>query len=167
MKHIYIGIYPGLNGGLAAICEGGLLDAIKMPIIGNELDISTLDAWTERLLHQGPEYNSLHACIEDVHSMPGNGSSSSFKFGFITGALHGYFRAKRIPLAKVTPQKWQKATCGPTKGDKSITAKWVARMYPGAPIIPNGCRVPHDGITDAIAIADWSYNVITIPAGKP
>ena len=45
--------------------------------------------------------------VEDVHSMPKQGVSSTFKFGMGCGIIHGVAGALRLPLTLVTPNKWK------------------------------------------------------------
>ena len=45
--------------------------------------------------------------VENVHSMPKQGVSSSFRFGMGCGIIHGVAGALRLPLTLVTPQQWK------------------------------------------------------------
>jgi len=46
--------------------------------------------------------------VENVHSMPKQGVSSTFKFGVAVGIIHGVAGALRLPLTLVTPTQWKK-----------------------------------------------------------
>jgi hypothetical protein len=48
------------------------------------------------------------AVIEKVHSMPGQGVHSTFKFGMGYGGLRMALIAAGIPFIEATPQAWQK-----------------------------------------------------------
>ena len=48
------------------------------------------------------------ACIESVHSMPGEGSSSSFSFGRGLGLWEGIIAGLGCSYEMVTPQSWKK-----------------------------------------------------------
>ena len=147
---IIVGIDPGAKGGIAFIdSEIGVIDTFKMPLTDGEVD--AYDFW--KLL---PDEECVDVFIENVHSMPGQGVASSFQFGKSYGKI---ISAVEIPLPGclqyVSPTTWQKAGPGKTGGDKNITIEWVKKTYPEAQIIPKGCRVPHDGICDAIGIAHY------------
>lgn len=101
---IYIGIDPGMSGGIAWIIndngsmKGG---AIKMP--STETDINNL---LYELKHKG---ENVFCVLEQVHSFPGQGVASSFKFGKGYGVLRGVLVANKIPFADISPQKWQRS----------------------------------------------------------
>ena len=48
------------------------------------------------------------AIIEAVHSFPGQGVASTFKFGNNYGQWQGILSALNIPYIQVSPQKWMK-----------------------------------------------------------
>ena len=74
-------IDPGLSGGLA-ILHGGEVTAKPLPIAGKDLDLGTFSQW---LKDSSPGL----VVIEKVHSMPGQGVASMFKFGQGFGAILG------------------------------------------------------------------------------
>ena len=45
--------------------------------------------------------------VENVHSMPKQGVSSTFKFGMGVGIIHGVAGALRLPLTLVAPPQWK------------------------------------------------------------
>ena len=45
--------------------------------------------------------------VENVHAMPLQGVSSTFKFGMGCGIIHGVVGALRLPLTLVTPGTWK------------------------------------------------------------
>jgi crossover junction endodeoxyribonuclease RuvC len=48
-----------------------------------------------------------HMVVENVHAMPKQGVSSTFKFGMGVGIIHGVAGALRLPLTLVTPSQWK------------------------------------------------------------
>ena len=153
MSNIYVGIDPGKSGGYAIFGQDGeVLSAAPLPLSGNELDIPYL-----QVAIQSVRFDNAYFAIEKVGAMPGQGVTSMFSFGFNVGLLHGMVRGSGWHLQTVTPQTWQKATCGATKGDKDVTAAWASRMFPKVSLIPPRCRVSHSGITDALGIGYWLY----------
>ena len=61
------------------------------------------------------------AIIEAVHSFPGQGVASSFKFGMGYGGLRMALVAAGIPFEAVSPQKWQKVMGIPPKKGETKT----------------------------------------------
>lgn len=118
---ITIGIDPGQSGGIAWIDERGKLCVEKMP--------ETLrDLW-ELIV----DFHTQHPCmayLEQVHSMPGQGVASSFKFGQGYGSLEMALIAAGIPFERVTPQTWQKAMKCMTKGDKNVSKRRAQELFP-------------------------------------
>ena len=111
-----IGIDPGQSGGIAFI--GNEVTAYKMPE-------------TERDVYDLLEgYEGAVVFLEKVHSMPGQGVASSFKFGRGYGFLRGVITALKYPLHDVTPIKWQRMLGCLTKGDKNVTKQKAQQLFP-------------------------------------
>ena len=149
---IIVGIDPGAKGGIAILdSEIGVTDTFNMPL----RDDGEIDA--VKLFFLLPDHDGSIVYIENVHSMPGQGSVSTFKFGKSLGKIVSVLELSfgEDDVNVVSPTTWQKAGPGKTGGDKNITIEWVKKTYPEAQIIPKGCRVPHDGICDAIGIAHY------------
>jgi crossover junction endodeoxyribonuclease RuvC len=152
---IHLGIDPGKQGGLAFIVptETGpcVYDAMPMPLSGNEIDpVVIADLVKVHLLS-----DAVHATVELVGAMPKQGLSSTFTFGKGYGTIQGILAALGVSFELVTPQKWKGAVLAGTTKDKDAAIAWCRRAYPYANLIPAGCRVPHDGIADAICIAEY------------
>jgi Holliday junction resolvasome RuvABC endonuclease subunit len=103
---IVLGIDPGASGGLALLRQDGgggihVLDCVKVPP-------SDVDLWRWFADLSDSHYADL-AVLEKVHAMPGQGVSSTFRFGQSYGSLRMAVIAAGIPLEEVTPRKWQPA----------------------------------------------------------
>ena len=154
--NLYIGIDPGISGGIACITSDDLF-AVKCP--GTIADMNDkIEAITEITNHTGYQ---CYATIEAVHSMPKQGVSSVFKFGKNYGEWLGILSASKIPYTQVSPQKWMKlfGSMPKEKKDRKNHIKHLAQQ-----------RYPHNKITlatsDAILIAEYCrYNTLscTIP----
>jgi crossover junction endodeoxyribonuclease RuvC len=143
-----LGIDPGKTGGLAILdAFGAVVSVHPMPMQAKEFDVEAIFQIIQAL----PQGSRV--VMERVNAFPGQGVSSVWSFAYGVGMIHGLIRASQVPLDLVSPVTWQKVSSGPTGGDKSITAAWCARTFPGAPIVPKGCRKPHEGICDALGIA--------------
>lgn len=137
-KH-FLGIDPGgSSGGIAIYTPGERIEAYKMPEIRAE--IATLLS----------RYSDNTFCIlEKVHSMPGQGVSSTFAFGKNVGHLEMAITCCQIPFTQITPQEWQKNLKCLTKGDKNITKQKAIELFPYA-------KVTH-AVADAMLIAFYCY----------
>lgn len=102
---VYLGIDPGVSGGLALVSENGRSEAIPTP--ATERDIWEWFQW------RGPNGQTVagadYAVIERVHAMPGNGVSGMFRFGQSYGFLRACLIAAGIPFEEVEARTWQKA----------------------------------------------------------
>jgi len=120
--------------------------------------------------------------LEDVGYMPSGEGGTGFKGGAFTACiltsrvrdLLGMFktlnRLKRtsdecrmvrtltwqgalgIRLMRIAKEKREKRK----KRIKAAVLTWVQTAYPDAQLVPQGCRVPHDGLVDALAMAHYA-----------
>lgn len=116
MTETFIGIDPGMSGGIGVILsDGRTFTSEAFPMPETERDIWDLfESLTNREKYPNPT-----AVIEKVGVMPGQGISSGFKFGAGVGGLRMALTAAKIPFIDVTPGKWQQALGIPTRGEKS------------------------------------------------
>lgn len=145
---LVMGVDPGMRGAIAFL-ERGVVGAHPMILAGKELDIRAIANLILR--YRGVTL----AAVEKCHSMPAQGSVSTFKFGKGYGILLGIIGALAIPTILVTPQAWKKAILAGTKKDKDAAIAYVRMKYPAVELIPKGCRKPHDGMADSICIAEY------------
>jgi len=97
----FMGIDPGISGGLAIITRDGIVEAFQMP--KTESDLALL--FKARIVPAEISY----CLIERVHSFPDAGVASMFTFGRGVGVLIGLLLAHRIPHEEIEPRTWQKA----------------------------------------------------------
>ena len=155
----YIGVDPGKSGGIAIIRHD---EIVVTPILlsGKDIDIYAMTKWIRNETYMLPK---TVACIEKVHAMPGQGVSSMFKFGFVTGVMHGILGALEIPIHLVTPQAWKKKILVGTSKDKTAAAEYCSRVYPKISLLATErSRKPHSGMADAICIARYASLTINI-----
>lgn len=134
----FIGIDPGKNGGIVILGGGDLIEVNKMPP-------TERDVWN--ILRPYQHSTDTFCLIEKVHSMPGQGVSSSFTFGMGYGALRMALVASEIPFEAITPQAWQKGLGCLTGGDKNVSKERAQNLFPKI-------KVTH-AIADALLIAEW------------
>jgi len=139
-----IGIDPGKSGGLTVMDEHGCIIDVQPMTKMTEADIGE---W----FYEWSEDGNVFAYLEKVHSMPGQGVASMFKFGQGFGFLIGCLTCLGIPYEFVTPQKWQKYLSCQTKGDKNVTKSKAQQLFPEL-------KITH-AIADSILIAEYGRRV--------
>ncbi len=142
---LVLGIDPGCKGGFALVGDGVEPCAWAMP--------DTLTGILAALQHY-PKPDLC--CLESVHAMPGQGVSSCFTFGRGFGGLEALMAFKSIPVALVTPQRWQRAVLGRLPGDegKRAVLNWARAQWPGLSLKASPrCKVDSDGLADALGLA--------------
>ena len=142
-----IGIDPGQKGGVAFISDDSA-EAIPMPMAGKEVDGRALAAWI------GLRKPTL-VVVEKVGAMPGQGVTSMFTFGRNFGVLLGVIEALGYPYKLVTPQAWKKIVLAGTSRDKTAASEHVHQMYPDVELSPGKMRTAHDGMADAVCLAEY------------
>ena len=163
MKH-YIGIDPGSHGYIVVLGENGELVT----------DLAIEDSTDQDIAHFFDDirrYDNVMAAMEKVHSMPGQGVSTTFTFGQNVGFLLGMLVANQIPYTLVTPQKWQKAMWisddmvytvrKDKKGEdkrqvapKPTSINAATRLFPCIDLRKSArSKNPHDGKCDSLLIA--------------
>ena len=95
-----LGIDPGLKGALVFI-DGASVTIFDTPVVSGDYNIV---AMARIIRESAPDF----AFIERVHSMPGQGVSSSFKFGVGYGIWKGILGALGVSTIYVTPQEWKR-----------------------------------------------------------
>ncbi len=146
-----MGIDPGLRGAIAVIDYSGkvcntwlLADIMEYPSMFEEL-VTNEDV--------------QHICIEKAQSMPGQGGSSMFNYGVGFGRILGWCEGltARVPYTLLAPNSWMKdmhkGVVGKDGKTKSLEA--VRRLFPNEKLLPGRCKKPHDGLIDALLIAEY------------
>lgn len=132
-----LGIDPGASGGVALL-SSPMEEVVSSGELRWDKALGTA-VWkmpeTERDLWDLLDMLDIdHAYIEAVHSMPGQGVASTFKFGQNYGMLRGFLIALGIPFETVAPHKWQQALGCLTHGDKNISKAKAQELFPSLKI---------------------------------
>lgn len=152
---LVIGVDPGVSGAVAILADGALVDVVDMPTAGRgkacrrEVNAGALAAMlTEHIRqHAGAD---VAAAVEAVHAMPGQGVSSTYRFGEATGVVLGVLAALRVMVYRPSPVRWKRAA-GLIGAGKDASRGLAAERYPTAPL---GRKRDH-GRADAILLAEW------------
>lgn len=142
----FIGIDPGQSGGIGVINGAGYY-VDKMPETERDIFNYLVSVVAQSDCGQGG-VALVSAVIEQVHSMPGQGVVSSFKFGMSYGALRMALICSGIPFETVTPQKWQKELQCLSRGNKNVTKKKAQELFPKL-------KITH-ATADAILLAEYA-----------
>jgi hypothetical protein len=91
--------------------------------------------------------------------MPSQGVKSMFTYGVGYGKILSVLEVLNggISFDTVPPQTWQKKVIpGTKKGETKKAALVKARqLFPQEQFVLEGCRTAHDGIVDAVLIAEY------------
>ena len=136
---LFLGIDPGVSGAMTLIDSDGAIWAI----LDHRAPDRDCFTWLQRAAH-----HIQYAVIENVHSMPGQGVSSVFKFGTSYGKSLMLLAACNIEYASVTPQVWQGRLGCMTKGHKNITKQMAQGLWPDR-------TITHQ-IADSMLIAEFA-----------
>ena len=154
MTH-WIGIDPGQSGGLAYLRpDGSMWWAIGMPAVDGEVDAVALYHILANATVGG---EGVKVAIEQVHSMPGQGVSSTFKFGKNFGIALGVVAALQLPLHRITPQTWKKQFVLTGK-DKDASRHKATEFWPT--MADCWKRKADNGISDAALIAECARRTL-------
>lgn len=97
----FVGIDPGFASGAVAVLADEWSEVHDMPVIsGKGINVHELAELLQRA-------QAEHAYIEHVASMPKQGVSTTFKFGYGVGQIHAAVALAGIPYTLVTPGKWK------------------------------------------------------------
>ena len=109
MTPLYLGCDPGLNGAIALLSYTNGKPTVKTfdiptyKITVNKKSRTRIDLSGINTLLSTYRAHIMHAVIEDVHAMPGQGVTSSFSFGFVCGVLQAMLAAHDIPTTPIAP----------------------------------------------------------------
>lgn len=146
----FLGVDPGLTGAIAFYFPAapGRVSAEDVPSADGVISGTLL---FERIKQMRPDV----AWIESVHAMPGQGVSSTFKFGRAFGTVIGAVQSAGVPLHFVTPGKWKRHFG--LGADKEQARELAQRMFPGTP--EHFTLKKHHGRAEAALIALYGSQV--------
>jgi crossover junction endodeoxyribonuclease RuvC len=149
----FIGIDPGLSGGIACI-DGVVTWTAPMPTVKDGTK-TTVNAYALRnmIVDLGPLDLVM---IEKVGTRPGQGIVSAFSFGEGCGVIRGILTALERPYDYVLPQTWTKAIGIPPKAGKPEHVAAARRLFPHVDL-----RDTQDGMADALLIAEYGRRLHT------
>ena len=156
--NVYLGVDPGLLGGLAII-ENKKVTLIDIPIITekkngkirNKYDVNALAD-----IFKGFSPGNTFAVLETVTAMPGQGVVSCLSIGYGFGLYEGILAMQRISHENVHPKRWQKEyRISSAAGDTKAQGFQIAsRLFPGTILkTPRGKLIT--GRIDSLLICEY------------
>lgn len=146
VKH-YLGIDPGKTGGMAVLrTDGTVMESTRMP----DGPARIID-WIARACEV---YSSLVMVVELSQAFPRQGIVSAFRYGRHFGTFEAAAHLLKIRYTEFSPVVWKKAMKVTNRKADSIAA--CRRLFPTVELTPKGCRTEHDGIAEALLIAEWA-----------
>jgi hypothetical protein len=109
--------------------------------------------------HALTDMKVMRLVVENVHAMPKQGVSSTFKFGVGVGIIHGVAGALRLPLTLVTPTQWK--TFHSLHADKEAARALAIRKWPEHH--KHLIRKKNADRAEALLIGDWYYVRHVVP----
>lgn len=144
---MYLGIDPGAVSGAWGLINHHS-EYIASGVIPNEQGRIKAKEFREDL-RQAIGKEDFMVVIEDVHSMPKQGVSSTFKFGRAVGAIEAVTELMQVPWFIVSPQTWKRAMGVTSEKETSlITAR---ELWKTAPL---KLKKNH-GIAESLLLAEW------------
>ena len=146
---IFVGIDPGMNGGISFIkpeLENDYAKAIRCPKTAQEMAMALMSG----LEDTAP--SDVILFVEHVWAFPGDGRVSAFRFGYNYGLWKGIASAFEIDVYNIQPRRWMGFYNMPTNMEPRARKKWLKEyaesLYPNIKITYN--------ISDAVLIANYA-----------
>lgn len=157
---IIIGIDPGKKGAVAALSlKGDLVYLADTPTLKvgkrHEYDLAGM----AQVLQGFPE-DTLVA-VEQLGAMPLKGSIGAFSLGQGCGLWLGMAAMRKMPIARITPQLWQRALLAGLPKGKGSSLVRARELFPGAASMLT--RKRDDGPADALLIAEFARRQFGVP----
>lgn len=154
---IWIGIDPGLSGGLGWFVDRehmGVVDAPVAKVKNSRRDYlaSEMARTVMGLREQWPGHE-MKAAIELGRGMPRQSSATTWVQGRGYGLWEGVLASLAVPYQVVDPARWKRALGIPTGADKGESRVLAARLFPE--MTSSFLRVKDDGRAEAMLILEW------------
>jgi len=143
---IIYGIDPGFSGAWGAIDLHGNFKGCG-DMYHTDKHICTNEVFEEMLAIR--DKDDCEVVVEYVHSMPGQGVHSVFKFGVAFGGALALAERMHCPWHLVTPQVLKKSFG--LDSDKHASSILARKLWPDAPL----ARQKDNGRAEALLMAYW------------
>lgn len=163
----YLGVDPGVTGGLALILHTGEVFVYPSPYLGVSSKIIDKPKLRMILENVKQTYPNTEAVLEEVNSVFGASAGANFKFGRNCGLMEGVLLGLGYTIHPVRAKAWQKQVWTSSdrvtkiiKGKEVVDTKGTSRaaaqrIFPNVNLLATSrSKVPHEGIVDALLIAE-------------
>jgi hypothetical protein len=142
----YMGIDPGIRGGIAIILD----DKIVFTCVFNpKMTEDDFVGDVKRALSCLFRYGGSTIFMEKVGVMPGDGRVGAFTFGRVYGFIRGIIKTEPyFKMYDVSPVMWQTSMSCLSGGNKNVTKAKAQELFPDF-------KMTHS-IADAILIAGYA-----------
>ena len=124
----YIGIDPGISGGITVIDEEGSIFAYKCPKSSEDM------ALTFQICMGNTSSDNIMLLMERVWARPGNAVRAAFTYGVNYGQWLGISSSHEIKMNTVIPAKWITWTGCPKALKRDVRKRWLKEkareLYP-------------------------------------
>lgn len=155
---IWLGVDPGLKGGIAFLEPGSMrLKIHDMPVGKSSSGKNVVDLRTlAQILDPGNYDFRAIAVLERVHAMPKDGVAGAFSFGEGYGGLRMAVIGHGYEDRYVTPQAWKKHF--KLSSDKGVSRSYACTRFPT--YAEYFARIKDDGRAEAALIALYGAEVL-------
>ena len=153
----YIGIDPGLSGSISFIEKNEIVTCVMPTISLGKKPV--IDNLTLASIFSGYDPTECYAILEQQQPMPKQGVTSMFSIGYGFGALKQCLVDFGFPHEVVRAQTWQKEFgISGRKGNTKAQALQICQsLFPYLNLLATErSRKPHEGIVDAVLIAEYA-----------
>ena len=124
----YIGIDPGVSGGVAMINEKGEIQAHKCPKSSDDM------ALLFQILIGNTPTNKIRLVMERVWARPANAVRAAFSYGVNYGQWLGICATHEVKMSTTLPAKWIHWVGCPKALKKDVRKRWLKQrasdLYP-------------------------------------
>ena len=148
-KKLFIGIDPGMNGGVAFIkpeMQNDYTTVVRCPKTTAEMAL----ALGAGMGTTAP--SDIVLFIEHVWAFPGDGKVSAFRFGYNYGLWKGISAAFELDVYNIQPRKWQGIYDMPANMQPRVRKKWLKELAES--LFPN-IKITYN-VSDAVLIANYA-----------
>lgn len=148
---IVLGIDPGAVSAAWAAITGTHVTCGDVPVADRMVDANGFAALVHSMCEAPSSEGPVVAVVEKVGAFPGQGVSSSFRFGMGFGIIHGVLAALAVQRIDVSPGMWKKHFR--LGSDKEAARALALKRFPML-ALPLG-RKRDAGRAEAVLMALW------------
>lgn len=154
---IFVGVDPGLKGGIAFLDPGSMrLKIHDMPVGKSSSGKNVVDLRILAQILNPGDYDRAIAVIERVHAMPKDSKAGAFSFGEGYGGLRMAVIGHGYEDRYVTPAAWKKHFR--LSSDKGVSRSYACTRFPN--YAGEFARALDDGRAEAALIALYGAEVL-------